>query len=433
VSSSRHSVGRVGGDSVVRGGGGVPDHLTWYLVLLIAFLGLAGFFDSFATTFRYAMMTYVRAGFEMDFGPMVGMYRWVYLGSCLAFVPRVLADVWGRKAMLWTTMAGLCFLQWLVGFARTATEYIFLITVLSVFYKSDIWQLVISEEAPPRHRGLYAAVTAVLSACGGVALGGLVRQMGEDNAEAWRDVARFPVWGLFAGIPVVFFMRETRHFRATKLRRDGRIGLDLLAAPFRRAYRRPLVVLSIMKVFFAGGAIVAISLLGTEYLRVDNGFGPATVGRVVQYEVVAIMAAWLSAGYLSDRLGRHLCLYVFGGLYVAALLNMALLPKGSNGVVIAFVVQIFASMAVFAILRVATMELFPNDFRAIGSAWTDLFMTMFAAGTATLLGYLTHKTDAGTYRIDLSTCIIAAAAVALMVLPLFALLRETHGRRLEEV
>ena len=401
-------------------------------MFLLVCLSLAGFFDSFATSFRYTMITYVREDFKVTFGFMVNMFTWVYLGSCLSFVPRVLADICGRKIILWTTMAGLCFLQWLVGLARTPYEYVALLLLLAVFYKSDIWLLVMSEEAPPRHRGLCAALTVAFSGCGALVLGELVHHMGA-APDAWRSVARFPLWGVFASLPVILFMRETSHFCQMRSGLARRAGLRLMFAPFRRAFIKPLVVMSILKMLFAGGAIVTMALLGTEYLRVDNGFGPELIGRIVQLEVLAIMASWVVAGFLSDRIGRHACLYLFGALYVVALLQLALLPKGSTGVVIAYITQISAGIGVFAILRVATMELFPNDCRATASAWTDLFTTLFAAATARILGSITTPGTPGEHPIALSKCIIAVAVSVPLILPWFALLRETRGRRLEEV
>ena len=419
-------------DRAPDSGSGVPERLTGYLLFLLLCLALAGFFDSFATSFRYTMLTYVREDFEVAFGSMVNMFTWVYLGSCLSFGVRALADVCGRKMLLWTTMAGLCLLQWILGFTRTPHQYIAVLTLLALFYKSDIWLLVMSEEAPPRHRGLCTALTVAISGSGALALGELIRRMGTAT-DAWREVARFPIWGLLALVPVLFFMRETRHFTRMKSAPRRSVGWKVLLAPFRRAFLKALVVLSLLKMFFVGGAIVTLALLGTEFLRVDNGFGPAVIGRIVQLEVCAIMAGWLLAGFLSDRIGRHTCLYLFGALYVVALLNLALMPKGSAAVVVAYLGQILAGTAVYAILRVATMELFPNDCRAIGSAWTDLFMTLFAAGTARMLGALTAPTATAAHGVTLSTCIIAIAVLAALVLPWFALLRETRGQKLEEV
>ena len=411
---------------------GVPERLTRYLMLLLVFLALVGFFDTFATSFRYTMITYVRKDFGLSFSSMVNLFTWVYLGSCLSFIPRVLADVYGRRIMLCVTMAALCLFQWLIGFARTPFEYGMLLTLLAVFYKSDIWMLVMSEEAPPRQRGLFSAVTVAMGVCGALVLGELVRRMGP-AADAWREIARFPIWGLFASIPLFFFVRETQHFRHRKSVNPKGAGLRLLMAPFRRQYLKPLVVLSVMKMLLPAGAIVTMALLGTEYLRVDNGFGPEIVGRIVQGEILAGMGSWLVVGCLSDRIGRHSCLYLFGAFYVISLLCLALLPKGSTGVIIAFISQIFGATGVYAILRLATMELLPNDCRATGSAWTDLFMTLFAVLTTRTLGFITQPTARGEHWVSLSTCIIVVALGVLCVLPLFRFLRETRGQKLEEV
>lgn len=410
----------------------VPDKLTPYLALLLVFLSAAGFYDSFATSFRYTMTTYVRRSFDVDMGTMVGLFSWVYLGSCLAIVPRILADLVGRRWMLWVTMVSLCGLQWMLGFARSPMEYGLLLTLLAIFYRSDIWLVIVAEEAPPRHRGLYAAVMVAISGLGALVLGQLVKGM-EDSDDAWRSVARFPVFGLILSFPILLFMRETRHFEALrKSRREGRrtklVDWSLLITPFRGRLLRPLLLISTVKMIVAGGVMATIAIIETEYLRVDNGFSQETVGALIQWDVLAATLGWIVAGSLSDRIGRHRCLYLLAATYVASLLLFALLPRGSVGVMVFSVVHNFAILGVYAILRVVTMELFPNDCRATASAWSDLAVTLFAALTSRVLGGVMAATG-----VPLSYVILGAAAVVPMVLPVYALLPETRARRLEEI
>jgi MFS transporter, putative metabolite:H+ symporter len=405
----------------------VPERLTPYLVLLLAFLAIAGFYDAFATSFRYTMTTYVRASFGVPMDVMVGLFSWIYLGSCLSFVPRVLADVWGRKAMLLATMVGLCVLQWLVGFARNPTEYAVLLTLLAIFYRSDIWLVVMSEEAPPRHRGLYSALMVAASGSGSLLLGQLVKGMSNET-DAWKEVARFPVYGLVLSIPILLFMRETRQFVKMKSKKRRLIDWAVLWAPFRRPLLKILLIVSVLKTVIAGGVMSAVAIIETEYLRVDNGFSQEVVGSLVQWDVFATTMGWLVAGFASDRIGRRRCFYGMAGFYVASLLCLALLPKGSLGVMVASVTQNFSVLGVYAILRVATMELFPNDCRASASAWTDLFLTLFAALVS--MGLSSALKQLG---VPLSTVILVAALAVPLVVPLYALLPETKGRRLETI
>lgn len=409
----------------------VPENLTPYLVLLLVFLSIAGFFDSYATSFRYTMTTYVRRSFDVEMSTMVSLFSWVYLGSCLALIPRVLADIVGRRLMLWVTMVGLCSCLWLLSLARTPMEYGLLLTGLAIFYRSDIWLVILAEEAPPRHRGLYAAIMVTISGSGALVLGQLVKGMG-DSLEAWRTVARFPLYGLILSIPIIFFLRETRHFEALRASRRGKgrklVDWSLLVAPFRGSLLRPLLLISTVKMVVAGGVMATIAIIETEYLRVDNGFSQETVGALIQWDVLAATLGWLVAGSLSDRIGRHRCLYLLAAIYVASLFLFALLPSGSTGVMVFSVVHNFAILGVYAILRVVTMELFPNECRATASAWSDLAVTLFAALTSRALGNFMAATD-----VPLTYIILGAAVVVPLVLPVYALLPETRARRLEEI
>jgi MFS family permease len=324
-------------------------------------------------------------------------------------------------------MVGLCLLQWLVGFARNPTEYAVLLTLLAIFYRSDIWLVVMSEEAPPRHRGLYSALMVAASGSGSLVLGQLVKGM-SDEPDAWKMVARFPIYGLVLSIPILLFMRETRQFLRTKNEKRKLVDWAVLWAPFRRPLLKLLIVVSLLKTVIAGGVMSAVAIIETEYLRVDNGFSQQIVGSLVQWDVFATTLGWLVAGFLSDRIGRRRCFYGMALFYVVSLLCLALLPKGSLGVMVASVTQNFAVLGVYAILRVATMELFPNVCRASASAWSDLFLTLFAAVVSMGLSGALKQTG-----VSLSTVIVLAALAVPLVVPLYALLPETKGRRLEEV
>lgn len=383
-------------------------------------------FDAFSTEFRATMIPYVRADLGVSRADFVAMFSWLFLGSCLSFVPRVLADVVGRKPMLIANLVGLCLLQWLLGAAEGPRTYVVLLILLALFYKSDLWLLVLSEEASAQHRGRLIAVSTALSGLGALALGQLVKGMNEDPS-AWRDIARFPVWGAFGAIPLLLFMRETENFRR------GRVGLPradrgLLLAPFRGKSRRPLMVLCVLKALFPGGIFVLLLLLGVEFLKVDNEFPDEVVGAVVQWTVLISMAAWLVVGALADSIGRARTFYLFGAAFFASLLGLALLPSGSSWIQVAFVGQSAAATGAYAVLRIATMEVFSDGHRATGSAWTDLCMTLAAAGTARISGRLTAIE--GVSIADIFWWVGLCGPLALV---LYRWMPETRARQLSEV
>lgn len=408
-----------------------PERMTPYLLFLLAYLSLASFVDAFSTTFRFSATTYVRQDFDISFAEMVRIMAWVNVGSCLAFVPRALADVWGRRAMLWLTVCAMCLLHWALAHTRGPAEYIAGLTLLALVYKCDVWMLVLTEEAPPRHRALYTAVAHAVGATGAIVLGELIARMGT-APDAWRAVSAFPVWGLVLVLPAALLLRETAHYRRARAMAPVRPSVRALLAPFRRSLLRPMLTLSILKMLFAGGALAAMGLIGAEFLRVVHGFAPDAVGRAIQANVVAVMVVWLAAGFASDRIGRHACIYLLGAIHLAALLALALAQRGSWLVAPAYVAQASTGVGIFGVLRIATMELLPNDCRAAGSAWIDLFMTVAGIGTTIALGWLTQEAGAGG-GVPLWQCIVGAAALVCAALPIFALLPETRGRRLERV
>jgi MFS family permease len=397
-----------------------------YLAFLVAYVVLVEFFDAFATSFRYHMTTYVRQDFHVPLPDMLSALSWVYLGSCLGFLPRLAADIFGRRLMLWVAMTALCVLQFVVGFSRTPGQYVLLLATLAVFYKADIWMLVMTEEAPARHRGLYTALPILIGGAGAITVGELVHRMG-DAPDAWRTVARFPIWGVVVAVPFCLGMRETARFRRRRLDVTRTNPLALAFAPFRRGYARPLVVMIGFKTMIGAATAAVIGLIGTEFLRVANGLSPSTVGRLIQLETIAMMAGAFNAGWVSDRIGRLNAARLFCVFYAAALLAMGLVPSGSSAVATLFVVQGHFAAAMMYLLRIVSFETFPNEFRATGSAWTDLVPTVAAIGIAQALGFVT---GAG---VSLAAVVLGAAVVPLLALPLCSFLPETRAVDLDRL
>lgn len=396
----------------------------WYLAVLLAYLALAEFCDSFATTFRYQMTTYVRADLGVEFPAMLHLLSLVYLGSCLGFVPRVAADVFGRRPTLLLVVLGLCILQWVVSLAQTPVQYAALLTLLAIFYKADIWVLVMSEEAPRLHRGLVSALPVLMGGIGAITLGEFVHRMG-DAPEAWRSVARVPIWGAPLAVLFFFWTKETQPF-AARAHRPRLAWRDLLASPFR-SHGRALLLVTALKIVFLAGASAGLGLITSEFLRVANGFPAARVGRLVQLHTLAMMVGAAGGGWVSDRLGRVRCAQLFGVVFALSIAVMARLPAGSPWVGYAYVLGGLWDAGVIWVLRVVTMETFPTEMRGTGAAWTDLLPTIAAIGTAQSLAALTHA------GVSLPTILLGIAGLVLATVPAFSLLRETRGIDLERV
>jgi MFS family permease len=396
-----------------------------YLVVLLACLAFAEWVDSFATAFRYAMTTYVREDFGVPLPRMLQVLSLVYVGSFFGFVPRVLADVVGRRLVLWLVTVGLCLLQGLVSYARSPFEYAVVLTLLAVLWKADIWTLVMSEEAPPARRGLFATLPVLIGGAGGITVGLLIQHMGPAPG-AWRWVARFPLWGLLLAGPMILVMRETRSFDLQRVTR-GRVTVDaLLRAPWRGAYARPLVLLIILKLVYLAVATATLALIGTEFLRTVHGFDQSQVGRLVQAQTLAMIVAAVAAGWLSDRIGRLRLGRLAVAGYAAALAALALAPVGSAVAAVCYVLQAFFDAGVLCMLRLVSIETFPRAFRATASGWTDAVPTVCAIGTSWAIGALAGG------GVPLSTVILGVAVAVLAVSPLIGRLAETRRADLVE-
>jgi len=157
----------------------------------------------------------------------------------LAWVIQFLADIVGRKPMLILVLFGMGLSSMVMGLSRTIGQVGIGFFLLWVCFSSDIWIIIVSEEAPEDRRARYASLITVVGALGALAIpasrGLLIHHTHVEDPTLWRTMTY----------------------------------LAILAPPLSilgLGWRTLSFALSIVSGSLAAGAFASIASLGTVYL-----------------------------------------------------------------------------------------------------------------------------------------------------------------------
>jgi sugar phosphate permease len=172
------------------------------------------------------------------------------------------------------------------------------------------------------------------------------------------------------------------------------------------------------------GGYYAVTTWLPTYLKTARGLSVLDTGGYLVVIVAGSFAGYLTAAWLSDRLGRRACfvLFAIGSLLVAV--TYTLLPIGDAAMlVLGFPLGFFVS-GNFSGVGAFFAELFPGSARGSGMGFAYSFGRGLGALFPALVGFLSA-------RLSLGAAIGGFAAVAyLLVLAAVVALPETRGRAL---
>ncbi len=344
-----------------------------YLAALFAMLMSATIFEGYDITIFHLATPEIARTFHLA-DPAIGlMASIVRFGGMLSFFVVILADRYGRKPIISTTVLCYTVLTLFTALSRGVGSFTIFQSAAQIFLAAEFGVAVtmISEEFPDARRGRAIAALHMVAFLG-VTAAALTYALMAESRWGWRGMY---LLGIAPLVMVAFLrrgLRETSRFNALERARTAagkprpefwksiRDCLSPLAGPYRA---RLLVMAGLWNsIGLVGGPAVTYFSL---YAKRDHHWKSHQVAAAIILAYAMGTIGSMLSGYLMDRLGRK---FTTGFFYLlsAAAMYMLFTSDSYGAILAAEVITMFAYQAARTATSALSTELFPTAIRATG-------------------------------------------------------------------
>jgi MFS family permease len=364
------------------------DRWTGYSALVLFTCIMAWAFDVFEMTILQLATPLLIQEWQLTpatIGNITTAARWVGLIGALSFP--VLADLFGRRPMLITSVLGYSLLTGLTGLAQNWQQLLVATSVTRIPLSGEIpvGQVMVAETAPTRWRA-----TALGGLVSGYPFGYMLASLAALAVvplAGWRALYFLGIVPALLIFLVRLGVKESPRFErvTTATFREGmRQQLDLLA-PARTHLRE--VVIGTLLVFFYLFTWVGWSAWMPQFLANEKQLGFQTAATYLSiWMFAAIFAYWL-CGYLCDRFGRR---YVIPAFVMPAAVLLVVLG-GQTDPTSLFIIGGVANFLItgsFGAGMGYAAELFPTAIRGRGYGSAFFFGNLLSSTSPAIVGYI---------------------------------------------
>jgi MFS family permease len=343
------------------------------------------------------------------------------------WVAGILADRFGRVAVLRLTILWFAFFTFLSGFTQSYEQLLLTRSLQGLGFGGE-WAagaVLMSEVIDKRIRG-----RAVGTVQGGWSVGygtavllfTIVFSVARPEV-AWRLLF---ILGLIPALLVLWIRRyveEPEVFTAAKAMTSTRTRLEFLEI-FRPALRRRTFLASLLAAGGLGGNYVTLTWLAT-YLKTVRQLSVLGTGGYLGINIFGSFLGYVISAHLSDWLGRRRTFVLMACAAAVTVACYTLLPLSNTAVLLLGFPLGFFQSGIIAGMGATFAELFPTRVRATGQGFS--YNTGRAVGSfvPTIVGVAAPTLGLG------QAMGICSASSYVFVLLAVALLPETRGRELE--
>lgn len=401
-----------------RPAGRVP--FTAYQKRLFGFLSVACFFEGYDFFALSQLLPNLRAYFGLSEAQGSNMVGVIGIGTVLAYLVIGLADRWGRRRVLTTTILGYTLFTLLSGLAPSALIFTVCQLLARVFLIGE-WatsMVIASEEYPAERRGLVIGVVSAAAGLGSIVCAGVVPLLLKTPL-GWRAVYLVGVVPLLLVAVGRRGLRETARFQS----RSSALPSGLLAIWKTRHARRVVELGAIW--FFCYICTQNAVTFWKEFAVHERALSDAQVAKIIAASALISMPLAFAAGHFLDAVGRKL-----GGTLILGLLSFGVAlgysATSTTWLAVGMIAATIGVQATLTLLNTLTTELFPTEQRGAAFAWSNNLLGRVGYWLSPfVIGQLVKPFGwGGVLRM---TALFPLVAVLLIWL----LLPETKGRELE--
>ena len=339
----------------------------------------------------------------------------------------ILADRYGRVAVLRVTIVSFAFFTFLSGFTQSYEQLLVTRSLQGLGFGGE-WAagaVLMSEVIDKRIRG-----RAVGTVQGGWSVGygaavllfTIVFSVARPEV-AWRYLFMLGLIPALLALWIGRYVSEPDVFTAAQAKASEESAHPFVEI-FGSALRRRTFLASLLAAGGLGGNYVTLTWLAT-YLKTVRHLSVLSTGGYLGINIVGSFLGYVVSAHLSDWLGRRRTFVVMAFAAAITVACYTLLPLGNTAVLLLGFPLGFFQSGIIAGMGATFAELFPTRVRATGQGFS--YNTGRAVGSfvPTIVGVVAASAGLGEAMGVCSACAYVLVLIAVALLP------ETRGRELE--
>jgi len=364
-----------------------------YIIFLMVYLIFYEFMDSYTTSYYSTVVSYIEADLGIDHSTFFLIQAVASVGLLFVIFIQNLTDIVGRKPIMIIVFFGMGFASFILFLAKSIFTFTLGFLFLWIFFSSDIWVIIISEEAPAKKRGIYTYIIAGVGALGAVAIpicrGIFITVASDVDPTIWRGMTYLAMLAIPLSL-LGFGMKETLAFKnRTLIEPDKKVGWKdqwkKLILPLQGEYKKKVIVFMIFGFLLGMGAAVLsmIEVFFTNLIVTQNSASPDVVTNIIMVSVIGTFIFFGITGVLADKYGRKKVLFVFFALNVISFIIIIAFAESitaSESYWVFMVVGFFENgsfWGIFMLSKTYCVENFPTSIRGTSAGWRSM---MYAVG-----------------------------------------------------
>lgn len=431
------------------------SNYSWYYSGLLVCLILLVILDTFATNCANALQSAIvneffvvgqGMTFQEGLSSLSLMTSPMTLLSIVATLTLVVSDKIGRKPMLLTSAIGMVVGMLWVFFSPTVNIYIIGAAMITFFVSFDMHQLYIVEVAPAAKRATWQALSQFFGQMAVTAVG-IMRLLNTNNGQlAWRNIYLIPaVVGVVITVLLLVFVRESDVFLkqriaylqtpiaqrnaaegGSKQKNKSSGGLGKAFGYIFKDKQMRWVFFSLLLFRFAIPAFATYY----ESIMTSNNMDTDSVSIALILMAVACGVSRLTAGFISDKLGRKKASTFYGIATIVALIAFIFAARANLHPVAVGLLCGMSTGCYWTVGDQITLmmnESAPTAIRGSVTAAAGLVQVVIAIVAMVFAGIMIQFVNLSLFCVVYGTIVLAIATVCLVFKA-----NETNGVNLNE-
>jgi len=390
----------------------------WYLVI---FMGLVGLLDQYLSQVEGPLIPFILEDFgitAVEFAIWQGIYGII---AFLVFFIAWISDAYGRRKGILILMLVLGIPTVLIVLTTEGNFHLFMLlySIIILGTISNLWEIPIAEEAPPKKRGLYGSIAFMIGLIPIFAFvaGPIATSIG------WRWAYGIMFFFMLGLCVMWYFMKEPKRWEIAHEERGSKIlKIKEMFKTLTKQDWTYILMSTIVYSMWSMAFILAKSWGGYYYMNIQ-GLTEPQFRSILTIAALLTMVGAITSGILMDKLGRNGTLVIgcIGSVIGFMGLGLTAMP------IFFWCIYLFMPM-ILGWIMVYFAEIFPTKIRssAVGISATAVRVTYVVGPLIAALLLLTFPTMEGFWIVG----------GLFMIVPLVSLLikpYETKGKVLEDV